>query len=91
MMLFRFTILLSIILFTSCSNPKKSRVSNSNFLAYYNSYFMAEKKFDEALELINKSDTYDNKLSSQAVKLIEESIKNALVVENKFYNSKFFL
>ena len=89
MMLFRFTILLSIILFTSCSNPKKSRVSNSNFLAYYNSYFMAEKKFDEALELINKSDTYDNKLSSQAVKLIEESIKNALVVENKFYNSKY--
>ncbi len=88
-MLFRFTILLSIILFTSCSNPKKSRVSNSNFLAYYNSYFMAEKKFDEALELINKSDTYDNKLSSQAVKLIEESIKNALVVENKFYNSKY--
>tara|TARA_B100002051_G_scaffold79252_1_gene75775 strand:+ start:599 stop:2851 length:2253 start_codon:yes stop_codon:yes gene_type:complete len=50
---------------------------------------MAEKKFDEALELINKSDTYDNKLSSQAVKLIEESIKNALVVENKFYNSKY--
>ena len=89
MMLFRFTILLSIILFTSCSNPKKSRVSYSNFLAYYNSYFMAEKKFDEALELINKSDTYDNKLSSQAVKLIEESIKNALVVENKFYNSKY--
>ena len=89
MMLFRFTILLSIILFTSCSNPKKSRVSYSNFLAYYNSYFMAEKKFDEALELINKSDTYDNKLSSQAIKLIEESIKNALVVENKFYNSKY--
>ena len=89
MMLFRFTILLSIILFTSCSNPKKTRVSNSNFLAYYNSYFMAEKKLDEALELINKSDTYDNKLSSQAVKLIEESIKNALVVENKFYNSKY--
>ena len=89
MMLLRFTILLSIILFTSCSNPKKKRVSNSNFLAYYNSYFMAEKKFDEALELISKSDTYDNKLSSQTIKLIEESIKNALVVENKFYNSKY--
>ena len=89
MMLIRFTILLSIILFTSCSNPKKSRLSNSNFLAYYNSYFMAEKNFSEALDLINKSDTYDNKLSAQTIKLIEESIKNALIVENKFYKSKY--
>ena len=89
MMLIRFSILLSILLFTSCSNPKKSRISNSNLLAYYNSYFMAEKKFEEAVDLINKNDTFDDKLSNQTIELIQESIKNAKIVEDKFYNSKY--
>ena len=88
-MIIRFSILLSILFFTACSNPKKSRVSNSNFLAYYNSFYMAEKKFNEAIAVIDKNEKYDDEISEQAKSLLKESIENALVVEEKFYNSKY--
>ena len=84
-MIIRLSILLSILFFTSCSNPNKSRVSNSNFLAYYNSFYMAEKQFNEAIEIIDKNEKYNDEISEQAKSLLKESIQNALIVEEKLF------
>ena len=74
-MKFRY-IIFFLLLYISCSNSNKPRGSNSNFLAYYNTFYVSEKSFQEALKII-QNDADDNKIPDQAVVLLDEAIKNA--------------
>ena len=85
----RFVILTIILFVFSCSNSKKSRKADSNFFAYYNSFFIAEKSFNEAIEDIESMEEVDGNISSKAKNLFEEAIKNALIIEKDFYQTKY--
>ena len=83
----RILILSFLLLISACSNPnKKTRGSKSNFLAYYNSFYMAEKFFNEAIIEIESMENVDGEITSKAKNLLETSMENALVIQNKFYN-----
>ena len=86
----RYSILLLFTLFFSCSNGNKvGKKSSNNFLAYYNTFYMAEKYFDDALEIIQLNESADNSIPSQALTLLDDAIQNALIIEEKFYNTKY--
>ena len=58
---------LFFLFFLSCSsNPKKvSRGSGNNFSAYYNTFYMAEKSYNDALDLIQSQSDNQNKNTTQ--------------------------
>ena len=73
-----------IFIVFSCSTKqeKKSNFkSKNNFLAYYNTYFMAEKNFNDALEIIQSNINQDKAVMQQADKLLDLAIENALIIE----------
>ena len=78
------------LFFLSCSsNSKNNRGSGNNFKAYYNTFYMAEKNYYDALELIqSKADNKTNN-STQIDNLLDIAIKNSLIIENNFYNTKY--
>ena len=80
--------LFSFLLF-SCFNSNISQESESDFLAYYNTFYAAEKSFNEALEIIESSDNESFKISEQAILLLEQSIENALIIEKRFSETKY--
>ncbi|MBS82556.1 MAG: hypothetical protein CMD65_00280 [Gammaproteobacteria bacterium] len=82
-MKFRY-IIFFLLLYISCSNSNKPRGSDSNFLAYYNTFYVSEKSFQEALKIIQENNDEDNKIPEQALVLLQEAIKNALIIEEKF-------
>ena len=85
-----YSILFLFTLFFSCSNGNKvEKKSSNNFLAYYNTFYMAEKYFDDALEIIQLNESEDNSIPSQALTLLDDAIQNALIIEEKFYNTKY--
>ena len=68
---------------------RKDRKSNSNFFAYYNSYYLAKVKFRDALELSYQEEVSGNQRNSKASseKLFDDAIKYSLIVINDFENS----
>ena len=88
--MFKYSILFLFIFFFSCSNGNKiKKTSSNNFLAYYNTFYMAEKYFNDALEIIQLNESEDNSIPSQALTLLDDAIQNALIIEEKFYNTKY--
>ena len=91
-LIFKYSIFtLFFLFFLSCSsNSKKvSRGSGNNFLAYYNTFYMAEKSYNDALDLIQSQSDNQNKNTTQINNLLDIAIKNSLIIENKFYNTKY--
>jgi len=84
------------LFFLSCASKDDSVIndkkSKNNFLAYYNTFFIAEKSFEDALELMqtntNNNILADN-LSTQVKKLLDAAINNALIIERDFYQTKY--
>lgn len=72
----------------SCFNSNANQSSNSDFLAYYNTFYAAETSFNEAIEMIDSSNDSD-KIPEQAKLLLEQSMQNSLIIENKFSNSQY--
>ena len=53
----KYSILFLFTLFFSCSNGNKiEKKTSNNFLAYYNTYYNAKVKFEDALNLFYKDD-----------------------------------
>ena len=88
-MTIRYIIFFLIIVLFSCSNARKSRKSGSNFLAYYNSFYMAEKSFEQAIKEIESMDEIDGDIPSKAKNLLNDAIENALIIENQFNQTKY--
>ena len=84
----RYIIFFFLLLYLSCSNSNKPRGSSSNFLAYYNTFYTSEKSFHEALSII-KEDNDDDEISDQAVLLLNEAIENALIIEERFSETRY--
>ena len=88
-MIIRIYILL--LLFFGCFNPVKNK-SKNNFLAYYNTFYMADSFYKEALDLlalneIEESENQQNLVSINT--LFDKAIKNAQIIEKDFYESKY--
>lgn len=79
-----------ILFFLSCASKEDTVIndkkSSNNFLAYYNTFFIAEKSYNDALDLMQTSN--DN-LSSQVKQLLDAAINNALIIERDFYQTKY--
>ena len=80
-----------LLLFFSCFNPVKNK-SNNNFLAYYNTFYMANSFYNEALDLlalneIEESGNQQNLVSINT--LFDKAIKNAQIIEKNFYETKY--
>ena len=71
--------------YTQLQNDRKSK---NNFLAYYNTFFTAEKSFNEAEKLIQLQTDTDN-LSVQINNLLDLAIENCLIIESDFYETKY--
>ena len=79
-------LLFLLFLIQSCSNTNKlNKKANSNFLAYYNTFYMSEKYYNEALEIIKLSQT--NIISKEAETLLNKAIENALLNTQKSYEN----
>ena len=88
-MIIRIYILL--LLFFGCFNPVKNK-SKNNFLAYYNTFYMADSFYKEALDLlalneIEESENQQNLVSINT--LFDKAIKNAQIIEKDYYESKY--
>ena len=86
-------ILLSLFLFLYACSTKNNqlnddRKSRNDFLAYYNTFFTAEKSFNEAEKLIQLQTDREN-LSNQINSLLDLAIKNCLIIESDFSQSKY--
>ena len=81
-----------IFLLFTCSSRKdqfnNDNKSKNNFLAYYNTFFTAEKSFNEAEKLIQMQTDKDN-LSTQINNLLDLAIQNCLIIESDFYQTKY--
>ena len=80
-----------LLLFFSCFNPVKNK-SKNNFLAYYNTFYMANSFYNEALDLlalneIEESGNQQNLVSINT--LFDKAIKNAQIIEKNFYETKY--
>ena len=80
-----------LLLFFSCFNPVKNK-SKNNFLAYYNTFYMADSFYNEALDLlalneIEESGNQQNLVSINT--LFDKAIKNAQIIEKDFNETKY--
>ena len=80
-----------LLLFFSCFNPVKNK-SKNNFLAYYNTFYMADSFYNEALDLlalneIEESGNQQNLVSINT--LFDKAIKNAQIIERDFNETKY--
>ena len=83
-------ILFALMFFVGCFNTNKiNKTSSSDFLAYYNTFYMAEKYFNDSMNIIQLDESGENKIPSQAITLLNSAIENALIIEDKFYNTKY--
>ena len=88
-MIIRIYILL--LLFLGCFNPVKNK-SKNNFLAYYNTFYMADSFYKEALDLLalNEIEESENQQNLASINtLFDKAIKNAQIIEKDFYESKY--
>ena len=86
-------LLLSFFLFLYACSSKNNKFNNdrksrSDFLAYYNTFFTAEKSFNEAEKLIQLQTDREN-LSNQINSLLDLAIKNCLIIESDFHQTKY--
>ena len=86
--IFLLYVLFALLLTFSCSN-KKNKNSNNNFLAYYNTFYSAQKNFDDAIDILSKTNSIDNKIPATASTLLDKAIENAHLIEEKYYNTKY--
>ena len=70
------------------SKKIKDKKSNSNFLAYYNSYYLAKIKFQNAFDLMSVQES-NSRHSTSAGDLFDDAIKYSLVVINDFKNTDY--
>ncbi len=74
-------ILFALMFFVSCFNTNKiNKTSSSDFLAYYNTFYMAEKYFNDSMSIIQLDESGENEIPSQAITLLNSSIENALII-----------
>ena len=83
--------ILFFLFFLSCTSSSKKKISGTgnNFKAYYNTFYMAEKSYTDALELIQSKSDNKTQNSTQIENLLDVAIKNSLIIESKFYNTKY--
>ena len=86
--IFLLYVLFALLLTFSCSS-KKNKNSNNNFLAYYNTFYSAQKNFDDAIDILSKTNSIDNKIPSTVSTLLDKAIENAYLIEKKYYNTKY--
>ena len=86
--IFLLYVLFALLLTFSCSN-KKNKNSNNNFLAYYNTFYSAQKNFDDAIDILSKTNNIDDKIPSTVSTLLDKAIENAYLIEEKYYNTKY--
>jgi len=86
--IFLLYVLFALLLTFSCSN-KKNKNSNNNFLAYYNTFYSAQKNFDDAIDILSKTNSIDDKIPSTVSTLLDKAIENAYLIEEKYYNTKY--
>ena len=77
-------LLLSLFLFLYACSSKNNKLNNdrksrNDFLAYYNTFFTAEKSFNEAEKLIQLQNDREN-LSNQINSLLDLAIKYCLII-----------
>ncbi len=80
-----------LLLFFSCFNPVKNK-SKNNFLAYYNTFYMANSFYNEALDLLalNEIEESGNQQNLVSINnLFDKAIKNAQIIEKDFYETKY--
>ena len=91
--LFKYSIYISFLLFlSSCSSSDSKnniRGNGNNLRAYYNTFYMAEKSYNDALELIQATSNDNKQNITQIENLLDIAINNSLIIENKFYNTKY--
>ncbi|MBI65603.1 MAG: hypothetical protein CMG64_04870 [Candidatus Marinimicrobia bacterium] len=78
---------LSFLFIFSCSKKKNINAS-SDFLAYYNTFYMANDNFNKAMDIIDKSEP-GSPLEKSTIILLDKAIDNALIIENDFYDTKY--
>ena len=79
------------LLFSSCFNPVKNK-SKNNFLAYYNTFYMANNFYNEALDLIALNDIENSNKNQNLITintLLDKAIRNAQIIEKDFYETKY--
>lgn len=82
--------LFALIITFSCSNPDKSiKKSSNDFLAYYNTFYMAEKYFKDALDIIESNQDNTDALSLETKNLLDKAIQNSLIIVSDFYNTQY--
>ena len=80
-----------LLLFFSCFNPVKNK-SKNNFLAYYNTFYMANSFYNEALDLLALNEIEESRNQQNLVSintLFDKAIKNAQIIEKDFYETKY--
>ena len=86
--MYKIFFLLLLVLIQNCSNSNNlNKNSKGNFLAYYNTFYMSEKYYSQALDIIKSNQSSD--VSAEADILLTNAIQNALIIEKDFYNSKY--
>ena len=85
----KYTLFFCLLIIYACSNSASIRKSNSSFLAYYNTFYAAEKSYKDAIEIIVLDQSTNDVIPSSAVTLLDQAIENALIIEQQFYNTKY--
>ncbi len=88
-LIIKYILFICLLIIYSCSNSASIRKSKSSFLAYYNTFYAAEKSYNDAAEIIALDQTNNDEIPSSAISLLEEAIENALIIEQQFYNTKY--
>ena len=79
------------LLFSSCFNPVKNK-SKNDFLAYYNTFYMANNFYNEALDLIALNDIENSNKNQNQITintLLDKAIRNSQIIEKDFYETKY--
>ena len=86
--MYKILLLLVVVLIQNCSNSNNlNKNSKGNFLAYYNTFYMSEKYYNQALDIIKSNQS--SVVTAEADILLNNAIENALIIEQDFYNSKY--
>ena len=86
--MYKSLLLLVVVLIQNCSNSNNlNKNSKGNFLAYYNTFYISEKYYSQALDIIKSNQS--SVVTAEADILLNNAIENALIIEQDFYNSKY--
>ena len=85
----KYILFFCLTIFYSCSTSASIKKSSNSFLAYYNTFYSAEKSFNDALKIISENQLENDEIPSSAISLLEQAISNSLIIEEQFYNTKY--